>query len=302
MKSGRRAKVEPAPARATAVLPPQSPSYASWMVALGALFALFAVFEIYGPAMKGPFLFDDRYLPFLDPKVGAESFGQWVAGVRPMLMLSYWMNYQASATDPYGYKVVNVLFHFAAALMLWLILARILDWAGVERRLRAILSVAGALLFLLHPVQTESVAYVASRSEAQSVFLFNAAFALFLYRKSVAVSWSTTAGVLILLAAAFLTKEHTAVLPAVLLLVDYWWNHGLSLQGIRRNWRLYLTTLAFGVAGIAFVLIRILPGAKTAGFAMRDFKWYDYFFTQCRAIWLYARLFFLPYGQNIDYE
>ena len=35
---------------------------------------------------------------------------------------------------------------------------------------------------------------------------------------------------------------------------------------------------------------------------MRDFKWYDYFFTQCRAIWLYVRLFFLPYGQNVDYE
>ena len=46
MKSGRRAKVEPAPARATAVLPQQSLSYAWWMIALGVLFALFAVFEI----------------------------------------------------------------------------------------------------------------------------------------------------------------------------------------------------------------------------------------------------------------
>ena len=272
-----------------------------WMYALGLGLALFAAFQIYGPAMKGPFVFDDQYLP-LDPRIGTAPLLTWIAGVRPMLMFTYWANFSASGTDPYGYKIVNVLFHYGSAVLLWLILSRLLEWAGVEKGLRRILAVFGALLFLVHPLQTESVSYVASRSENQSVFLFDAAFALFLYRRSVAISWRVAAGVLILLGAAFLTKEHTAVLPAILLLTDYFWNPGFSFSGIRRNWKLYMPALVGGVAGGLFVYVRVLRHATTAGFAMRDLTPLDYFFSQCRSIWEYVRLFALPYGQNVDYD
>jgi tetratricopeptide (TPR) repeat protein len=252
--------------------------------------------------MKGPFVFDDPYLPFLDPNVGKASFFQWIAGVRPMLMTTFWMNYAVSGTDPYPYKVVNVLFHCASAVLVWLTLSKLLSWAGVDTSLRRILSIFGGLLFLVHPMQTESVAYVASRSENQSVFLFNAAFALFLYRRSVAITWRVSAGLLILFAAAFLTKEHAAVLPALLLLTDYFWNPGFSVSGIRRNRRLYLPTAVAAAGGILFLYFRVLRSATTAGFGMRDLTPLDYFFSQCRAIWLYVRMFILPYGQNVDHD
>src|SRR5215831_9143676 len=301
MKAAKRARAE-SPSRLPAAVAVPKPANPWWPYAVGLGLALFAAFLIYGPAMRGPFVFDDPYLPFLDANAPRQSFLVWILGVRPMLMVTYWLNYSVSLTDPYPYKIVNMLFHFGSSVLIWLILSKLLSWAGVEKSLRRILAVFGGLLFLVHPIQTESVAYVASRSENQSVFLFNAAFALFLYRRSVAITWRVSAGILILFAAAFLTKEHTAVLPALLLLTDYFWNPGFSASGIRRNWRLYVPTAVAAIGGAAFLYFWVLRSATTAGFGMRDLGPLDYFFSQCRAVWVYLRMFLIPYGQNVDHD
>ena len=72
---------------------------------------------------------------------------------------------------------------------------------------------------------------------------------------------------LALYAAAGLTKEHTAILPLLLLWTDYFWNPGFSFEGIRRNWRLYAPLAAGAVIG-AIGVFRILGGADSAGFAI----------------------------------
>jgi protein O-mannosyl-transferase len=101
--------------------------------------------------------------------------------------------------------------------------------------------------------------------------------------------------------AAASTKEHTVTLPALLLLTDYFWNPGFSFQGIRRNWRLYGSLAVAGTAGAA-LLLSVLRGSLSAGFGLKELPWYDYFYTQCRALWVYFRLFVLPFGQNADYS
>ncbi len=272
-----------------------------WHYLVGALAVLIIAFEIYQPAIQGPFLFDDRYLPFFLPGWAAVPLRSWLLGVRPLLMFSFWVNFQIGQTEPYWYHVFNVLFHTGNAILIGLIVERILMWAGVVPPLRRILAVFGGLLFLVHPIQTESVAYVASRSENLSVLLFNAAFALFVYRRSVVVSIRVTAGILILFAAACVTKEHAAVLPALLLLTDYFWNPGFTLEGIRKNWKLYIP-IAIGGALAGLWIAKVLRRSNSAGFGLKDLPWYEYFFSQCRAIWVYVRMYFLPYGQNVDHE
>lgn len=272
-----------------------------WWYALGLATALAALFQVYQPAIRAPFLFDDSYLPFLNPDYAEAPLRSWLGWIRPLLMFTYWLNYQWSQNDPYTYHVVNVLFHFANGILVWLAVSRILEFAAVGKSLRTILSLFCGLLFLFHPVQTESVTYVASRSENQSLFFFLAAFTVFLYRRGEAVSLRVSAAVLLLFAAAVATKEHTAVLPALLLLTDFYWNPPFSLAGIRRSWRLYLPILAGLSAAVVFV-IRILTEATTAGFGMKDLTWYQYFFTQCRAVWVYMRMFVLPYGLNVDHD
>ncbi len=90
-------------------------------------------------------------------------------------------------------------------------------------------------------------------------------------------------------------------LPAVLLLTDYFWNPGFKLSGIRANWRLYLPTAIVGTAAVAFVWNYVRNDA-TIGFNLHEMTWYQYFFTECRALFGYVWFFLAPVGLNVDHE
>jgi tetratricopeptide (TPR) repeat protein len=278
-----------------------APARLYWPYFLGAFLSLVAAFWAYGPALSGPFIFDDRYLPFGTPSFPVERFSAWLKGVRPVLMLSYWVNFQLSQFQPYSYHAFNVVFHAANAVLMFFAVRKVLEFAGVESPKRDVLAAFAGVLFLLHPVNSESVSYVASRSENLSVLFFFGAFTVFLYQGASGITWTRAALVLALFGAAAVTKEHTIILPALLILTDYFWNPPFSIAGIRRNWKLYAPTTIGGVL-VALYLSRTLRDAETAGFGVKDFTWYQYFFTQCRAFWVYVRLFVFPVGLHIDYD
>ena len=280
-------------------LAPNNPSW--WIYALAALAALIAVFITYNPALDGPFLLDDSYLPYMQPQFATAPLTAWMRGVRPLTMLTYWINFQTSGEATSSYHFWNVILHLLNGILIYLCVRRILKWAKLDDNLTPLLAVFAAALFLLHPVQTESVSYVAGRADTLSVLFFLGAFAVFLCRKKPSASFADAALILLLFGAACLSKEHAAVLPALLLLTDYYWNPGFSLAGIRQNWRVYLPIAGAGAVGLAYVW-RVLSGATSAGFAMKDLTWYQYFFTECRAFWRYLLLYLFPLGQNIDHD
>jgi hypothetical protein len=268
------------------------------------LLALFIAFQVYAPALTGGFMWDDRALPFFAPDI-TPDIGRFLSNLRPLLMLSFWVDFRR-AYDPANpqqdverfaepFHSTNVILHSLDSVLVALILAKLLEWAGVAGRLRAAIAVLCGGLFLLHPLQTESVAYVASRSELLSVLFYYAAFAVFLYRRSESITVWRSLAVLVLFGAAIATKEHTLTLPALLLLTDYFWGRG----SLRKNRILYGMIAVIGALGAAFVL-RVLSSANTAGFRMKEMTPLDFFYTQCRVLWIYLRLFFLPRGQNID--
>ncbi len=277
------------------------PQQVYWPYFLGAFLVLVAAFWVYEPALYGPFTFDDRYLPFGNGTFPVDQFGAWLRGVRPMLMLSYWMNYQLSQFQTYSYHAFNVIFHAANSVLIFLITRKVLQFAGVGGAPREVLGAFAGVVFLLHPVNSESVGYITSRSENFSVLLFLGAWTVFLYRPKPETTWARAALVLALFGAAALTKEHTIVLPGLLLLTDYFWNPGFSLGGIRGNWRLYAPAAVAAVVAGAY-LAYLLRGSPSAGFGIQEFTWYQYFFTECRAFWVYVQLFFLPIGLRVDYD
>ena len=276
--------------KAAVVARPARPSRWPWVVAVAVIAVV--VLELYSPALSGPFLLDDTYLPYDLPTPPATLMG-WISGVRPLLMLSYWLNFQTAGQDTWTYHATNIILHLLNGGLVFLIVRRLV-------RLD-LLAAFAAVLFLVHPLNTESVSYIASRSETLSVFFFYLAFAIFLYRPRVAISFPWAGAVLLAFAAACLTKEHGVVLPLLLLLTDYWWNPGFSLQGIRANWRLYVPMLAMGALGGLWVL-HVLANANTAGFHVHNLSWYSYFLTQCRAIWVYLLMYVIPVGQSIDHR
>jgi len=295
MKKPRPQRTTKPPSKTAADASPQRlwlPAAWQWIAALA---ALILAFEVYGPAIRGPFVFDDRYLPFFSPHFVTAPLSEWLAGLRPVLMFSFWIDHSFSGSEPASYHVTNVALHFLNAVLVALICARFLQWASVAGGSRAALSVFGGALFLLHPLQTESVAYVASRSEELRGLFCLAALAVFIYRRTGGITWPRALAACALLAAASLTKEDAPAFAGFILLTDFFWNRA----GVLKNWRIYAlfgAALPFG----AIYVWRLLKGANTAGFGMGDLGPATYFFTECRVLWIYLRMCVLPFGQNID--
>jgi protein O-mannosyl-transferase len=318
-KSKRPRRVEAAPT-ATEPRPPGSgpgtkgpavaPRHFGWWPWAAAGAALLLVFVAYGPALNGAFVFDDRYLPFFDRELQHRPLFDWIRGVRPMLMLSFWINYAISGEQPPLYHATSALLHFFNSILVALIAVRLLELAPLPHgrgseallsrdRQGAVAGIFAGALFLLHPLQTESVAYVASRSEVLSVLFYYGAYCVFLYRRTEKITWARALAVLALFAAAASTKEHTLTLPVLLLLTDLYWGLYWVRGGMRANLRLYgLLTAAGVVAGVG--VWRVLAHATTAGFRTPGFTPLTYLYTQGRMFWVYVRLLILPFGQNAD--
>jgi protein O-mannosyl-transferase len=274
------------------------PWWTEWWIWATALAGLLVVYQVYAPAINGAFVFDDLSLPFRTPEI-KQDMTSFVGRLRPLLMLSFWIDYHRTTgvdgADPHTFHSTNILLHFLTSVIATLIALKLLEWAGVEKRMRTALAIFAGALFLLHPLQTESVAYVASRSEVLSVLFYYAAFAVFLWRPGESMTLLRAVAILLLFGAAAGTKEDALTLPVLLILTDYFWHRG----GIRKNAMLYALLGVGAIAGGLYVW-SIIRGANTAGFSMRDLTPVQYLFTQGRVVWIYIRMFVLPFGQNID--
>ena len=110
-------------------------------------------------SLGGPFQFDDWNVIVDQPAV--HSLSAWWAsmpGIRPLLKLSYALNWQF-LPGAAGFHAVNVLLHAANVGLVWRLLT---SWPGLEPRA----AFWAALIFALHPVQTEAVTYISGRSMA----------------------------------------------------------------------------------------------------------------------------------------
>jgi tetratricopeptide (TPR) repeat protein len=263
--------------------------------------ALFLGFNLYSPALSGPFVFDDFTLPY-QRTVADQSLSAWltVAGVRPFLMFTYWINRRLGGESPLGYHVLNLLIHVITTTLVFLVFYRLLHLAGWERTKRTAAAGIGAAIFLIHPLQTESVSYIAGRSESLATMFVVLAYVVFLYRRGECISWRESLVVLALFAIGMSTKENAFSMAAILILTDVFWPVPFSRRGLRNNWRLYALILPGSIVALVAVL-RMLVTSSSAGFS-GPVAWYQYGFTQARAFFTYLRLTLIPVGQSIDQD
>ncbi len=293
MKANKRRR-ESAPSAETPAGAATIFGVSAWLYAIPAALGLIFAF---GESVRGPFIFDDYHLPFNDPHAVEMGARFWIGGVRPLLMVTYWANFLLSGTNPESYHIVNLILHLTATALFFLIL----------RRLGAFLPASpgwspwfGAGLFLLHPLQTESVDYVAGRSEILCAIFVFMAWLLFLHYFDTRLPVIATVGILLCCAAAVLSKESGVCVWGLMVCSDFYWNRqGVATQ-LRRKAALYLTGLA-GLPAAVFLIFRMLSNSSTAGFGTGVTPW-AYALTQCRSILIYLRLFFWPAGQNLNWR
>jgi protein O-mannosyl-transferase len=140
---------------------------ALWGLAAAAALAL-AVFVAYLPSIGGGFIWDDELLVTKNTLVMASGnpYRIWCTtdpiDYWPMTNTAFWLEWRLWEMHPAGYHVTNLVLHIAGSLLIWAILRR--------------LSIPGAffaaLIFALHPVNVESVAWIAQRKNTLSMLFF----------------------------------------------------------------------------------------------------------------------------------
>jgi len=252
---------------------------------------------VFSPALTGSFVFDDYHLPFYAGAGNETNVRFWIGGVRPVLMLTYWANYLISGLHPLSYHLFNIAIHAANALFVFWILERVLGLAAYsgDRRRAALF---GALCFLVHPLQTESVDYVAGRSELVAAFFFAACWFTFLNGFEKKTSLLAALGISFLGGLAVLGKESAMTFPAVLLATDLYWGKESTTASVRRHIWLY-AVFACGALFAAPYAIRLVASPDILGGNANPLL---YALSECRAIVYYVRLFVLPIGQNGDWQ
>ena len=270
------------------------------VVAIVCPLTLLVLLCLYWPALHGEFVFDDLSLPFAKA-MRDQPLPAWMSGVRPILMFSYWVNYRIWGIDSGSYHLLNLIIHFVNTGLVFLVLFRLLTVAGWIRQRAAAASLLGAAVFAFHPIQTESVSYVAGRSESLASFFVLLAYVAFLYRRNMSISWREALLVLVLFGIAVKTKENAVALAGILILTDLFWPAPFSLAGVKRNWRLYALMTPGAIAAL-YGVARVLATAQSAGWSLRSYNWYQYGFTEARALFSYVALAIFPIGQSIDQD
>ncbi len=254
----------------------------------------------YIPAMQGGYIWDDdNYVTentdlrsfqglaniWLEPKSSPQYY--------PLVFTSFWFEYHMWGPDPTGYHVVNVLLHAINAILLWMIL----------RRLQVPGAWLAALVFAVHPVFVESVAWVTERKNVLSgLFYFSSALCLMQYFGVDAVikkpsnrnKWYVAS--LLLFVCALLSKTVTASLPVAMAIVLWWKNEKIGWHEATALIPFFLVGLLFGLATVWLEKHHV--GALGSEW---DQSLVERFLIAGRALWFYAGKLLWPVNLVFNY-
>jgi len=265
---------------------------------------------VYSNSFKGPFIFDDKqsvvenpYIVHLRPlsNVMLAPPLSTVAG-RPIASLSLALNYAVSGYEVWSYHLFNLLVHILAGLTLYGIIRRTLMCERLRERFgkhSAVLAWIAAAIWVVHPIQTESVTYVVQRTES----LMGLFYLLTLYSAIRAMEagggllWPAVSVVCCGLGMG--TKEAMVTVPAIVLLYDRAFFAGSFIAALRRRWGLYV-----GIAAMWVILAALLWSGprqeQSSGFTIAASL--GYAANQGIVILRYLRLSVWPRGLCLDYS
>jgi protein O-mannosyl-transferase len=138
---------------------------------------LVAALLSYAPALRNGFVWDDQALVLRDPLIRSwrliwEGFQHFLFTdaaasnfYRPLQRLSYTLDYAAFFVSPLGYHLVSILWHAAAAIALFYFAEEFLTRCEMEPARRRVIAFFAALVWVVHPVQSAAVVYVAGRAD-----------------------------------------------------------------------------------------------------------------------------------------
>ena len=258
----------------------------------------------YHNSFFGPFIFDDDHAIVQNIRIQKfwPVWGVLAGTTRPVVDFTLAVNHALGGLNVVGYHVVNLLIHLAAGLALYGIVRRTLLLGSLQARYagqEAWIGLAVALLWQLHPLQTQSVDYVIQRGESLMGLFYLCTLYCVIRGADAARGWGWYAA-----AACALGMGSKAVMvtaPLMVLLYDRIFLAGSFMEAFRRRWGLYAGLAA--TWGFLALLLAVAPNLaeRGAGFGMQGMTTLEYASTQPGVITHYLRLVFWPEPLVMDY-
>jgi tetratricopeptide (TPR) repeat protein len=224
-----------------------------------------------------------------------------------LVSFSLAINYSLGALNPWGYHVWNLAVHILAALLLFGIVRRTLSLERIPAPLReraAGISFAAALIWIVHPLNSEIVNYVTQRTEAMMGFFYFLTFYAAI-RAMTSGSRGWTVGAVVACACGMASKEPMATAPLMVWLYDAVFISGAPRDvagGFGRALRQHMAMYAGLAATWLLLAALVIPGPRwrSAGFASGVTSW-TYLLNQPTHILEYLGLSVWPHPLLLDY-
>ncbi len=275
---------------------------------------------VYSNTFHVPFHYDDRPVIVENPNIKDLSNISDILfhnPFRPVLSLSFALNYYFNGLNPFGYHLVNLIFHILNGILVYILILLALSKSctGFETssKIPFQISFFVSLIFSLHPIQTESVTYISSRSEVMCTSFYLLSIIFFLkFLKSAKVKILFYLGSLVSFLISLGIKEIAITLPVTLILFEYLFlskkSQGDDLILKNRDTTKTLTGFLKGkwyhffflfIIPVIFIIRYLTLGAFGHPKFHRDL--FYHFLTQSHVIINYIKLFFLPVNLTIDH-
>lgn len=260
---------------------PELPSRSTILWIVGGFFAL--CFIVYGASLSNRFVaWDDNYVINFNPVVRGFSVDHLVKTFttfvdpelyNPLTFISYQLDYTIGGLKPFIFHFTNLLLHTLNAILV--------AWFLYVLSKRGWLSIVAAILFAVHPLNVEAVAWASARKDVLSTFFFFATLISYLYYKEQThrskLMYAISLAAFLL---GLLSKVMVLTIPVILLMIDYLQHRKWSTKPIIEKIPYFALSGIFGIIAIigkqaaanqATILETILMGAKSTVFYLEKF-------------------------------
>jgi protein O-mannosyl-transferase len=266
----------------------------------------------YGNTLQHSFHFDD--IPSILEKPWIRGFDKIPDFIfsytqRPLVILSFNINYAISEFNEWSYHVFNITSHLLVVLLVYVLGKLILS--HMSQRTESFqtnsnqIPLLAASIFAIHPLNTQAVTYISGRSSIMATIFYLAAIILFfkgLYKvekKGFEEKYFYIGAAVILFGIGFLCKLIVISLPAILFLYHFYFISERNIKTwLKGQWKLIL-----GMVGLFIVVIlyKKIYGGGLLRASVVDITSWDYFRTQIGVIpFEYFRKLIFPFNHSID--
>ncbi len=280
---------------------------------LQVLLIVLAAALVYGHTLDVPFYLDDFSSIFENPIIygggGLSELWQY-APMRIVGYATFAANFQLHHSQPAGYHLVNILIHILAGLSVFALIRGLLRTpamdGGHSKQTLPLLPLFVALLFVVHPLQTQAVTYVVQRLASLAALWTISSLACYVYgrlEQTNGKKWLLFGLSFLFAVLGFLTKQNTFVLPLLAIVLE------LVFFPVTRVRTMYGLLSGGIILLILWAVLSSFMGYECLSLASldaytretKDISRFSYFLTQTHVLWVYIKLFFWPVGLHLEH-